>query len=308
VSKMRLVTFKLLNTTNTDNATHVGALLNDDERILDFHTALASTDMVEHLVWFDIDGKWFKHAQELYEEVTTSVKDSDAIAQALVNRSDVQLLAPIPRPGKIVCVGRNYKEHAEETGASIPESPIIFSKFSTAVTGPGQPVVLPPESNKSDYEAELAVIIGRRAKHVSRETALDYVFGYMNFNDVTERGFQSSDKQWQRGKSCDTFAPMGEYIATKDEINDPHDLSIKMRLNGEVMQDSNTSRMIFSIHDLIAFITTSITLEPGDVIATGTPPGVGMARKPPVFLKAGDIMEVEISGLGKLTNPVESSV
>ena len=183
----------------------------------------------------------------------------------------------------------------------------MFSKFATSIVGPETPVVVPAGSEKADYEAELAFVIGRHAKNVSREKALSHVFGYMCLNDVSERGYQFSDSQWQRGKSCDTFAPMGPYVVTADEIPNPHDLAIKLRLNGQVMQDSRTSQLIFDIPQLIEFISRVITLEPGDVIATGTPPGVGFARTPPVFLKPGDRMEVEIEGLGVLVSPVAAA-
>jgi 2-keto-4-pentenoate hydratase/2-oxohepta-3-ene-1,7-dioic acid hydratase in catechol pathway len=167
--------------------------------------------------------------------------------------------------------------------------------------------LLPAVSTQVDFEAELAVVIGRRAKNVKAGDAMNYVFGYTNFNDVSARDFQFADGQWQRGKSCDTFAPMGPYIATADEIADPHALRIQFRLNGETMQDSTTAELIFRIPELIEFLSASITLEPGDVIATGTPPGVGFARKPPVFMKDGDVAEVEIEGLGVLINPVNAT-
>jgi 2-keto-4-pentenoate hydratase/2-oxohepta-3-ene-1,7-dioic acid hydratase in catechol pathway len=167
--------------------------------------------------------------------------------------------------------------------------------------------VIPEGSTQTDYEAELAFVIGRRAKNVTREDALNYVFGYTNFNDVSARDFQFADGQWQRGKSCDTFAPMGPFIATTDEIPDPQDLSIKLRLNGETMQDSNTNQMIFGVVELVEFLSRYIILEPGDVVATGTPPGVGFARKPPVYLKAGDTADVEVEGLGPLSNPVSAA-
>ncbi len=186
----------------------------------------------------------------------------------------------------------------------LPEKPVIFSKFSTAVIAPGEPVVLPATSQQVDYEAELAVVIGRRAKHVKADRAYDYVLGYTAFNDVTARDFQFGDGQWQRGKSCDTFAPMGQTIVTADVVTDPHKLSIKLTLNGKIMQDSNTDQLIFGVPRLIEFISESITLEPGDVIATGTPAGVGFARKPPVFLQPGDEMEVTIETVGGMNNPV----
>ncbi|MGI8810932.1 MAG: fumarylacetoacetate hydrolase family protein [Pyrinomonadaceae bacterium] len=220
------------------------------------------------------------------------------------HRSEVTLGSPVPRPGKIICIGLNYRDHAEESGMAIPTSPIIFSKFSTCIIGAGEAIRIPAGSEQVDYEAELAFVIGRTAKNVTAADAMNYVFGYTNFNDVSARDFQFADGQWQRGKSCDTFAPMGEYLATPEEIGDPHDLKIRFRLNGETLQDSNTSNLIFNIPELIEFLSKSITLEPGDIVATGTPPGVGFARKPPVFLKRGDMAEVEIDGLGKLSNPI----
>ena len=260
------------------------------------------------LEWFDMDGPWFQMARETHD---TLVHDEKALAEArdkgwLVPRRDAYWFAPVPRPGKIICIGLNYRDHAAESKMPIPEKPVVFSKFSTAVIAPGEPVVLPSTSQQVDYEAELAVVIGRRAKHVSADRAYDYVLGYTAFNDVSARDFQFSDGQWQRGKSCDTFAPMGQTIVTTDTITDPHKLSIKLVLNGETMQDSNTDQLIFGVPALIEFLSQSITLEPGDVIATGTPPGVGFARNPPVFLKPGDEMEVLIEGMGGLGNPVIS--
>ncbi|MEZ5344928.1 MAG: fumarylacetoacetate hydrolase family protein [Pyrinomonadaceae bacterium] len=205
----------------------------------------------------------------------------------------------------MICIGLNYRDHAIESGMDIPENPLVFSKFPTSVTGPDEPIILPEGSEKADYEAEMAVVVGKRTKNVSADEAFDYVFGYTNLNDVSERGFQFADGQWQRGKSCDTFAPTGPFIATKDEIPDPHSLSIKLRLNGETLQDSSTNQLIFNVPELISYLSKTVTLEPGDLIATGTPPGVGFARKPPVYLKKGDIVEVEVEGLGTLSNPVE---
>jgi 2-keto-4-pentenoate hydratase/2-oxohepta-3-ene-1,7-dioic acid hydratase in catechol pathway len=258
------------------------------------------------LAWFDMDERWFRTARDT---ATRCEHDATAFAEArekgwLVASQDAYWFAPVPRPGKIVCIGLNYRDHARESGLAVPTTPVIFSKFSSCVIAPGEPVVVPTTSEKMDYEAELAVIIGRRAKHVSVDRAYDHVLGYTAFNDVTARDFQFGDGQWQRGKSCDTFAPMGQTIVTADEIPDPHTLRITMKVNGAVMQDSNTNQLIFRVPELIEFITKSITLEPGDVIATGTPAGVGFARKPPVFLKPGDAMEVEIERIGGLGNPI----
>jgi 2-keto-4-pentenoate hydratase/2-oxohepta-3-ene-1,7-dioic acid hydratase in catechol pathway len=258
------------------------------------------------LAWFDMDERWFRTARDAAMRLE---RDATGFAEArekgwLVPSRDAYWFAPVPRPGKIVCIGLNYRDHAQESGLAVPTTPVIFSKFSSCVIAPGEPVVVPTTSEKVDYEAELAVVIGRHAKHVSADRAYDYVLGYTAFNDVTARDFQFGDGQWQRGKSCDTFAPMGQTIVTTDEIPDPHTLRITMKVNGTVMQDSNTNQLIFRVPELIEFITKSISLEPGDVIATGTPAGVGFARKPPVFLKAGDTMEVEIERIGGLGNPI----
>jgi acylpyruvate hydrolase len=224
--------------------------------------------------------------------------------QAKYRLSVVTLLPPVTRPGKIIAVGLNYRDHALETKQEIPTSPIIFAKFPSSISGPDAPVVLPADDPQGDYEAELAVVIGRKTKAVSEDDALNYVAGYMPLNDVSARRWQFADKQWVRGKSCDTFCPTGPWLTTRDAVPDPHALAIRMRLNGNVMQDSNTSNLIFRIPALIAFISAAITLEPGDIIATGTPGGVGVFRKPPVFLKSGDVMEVDIEGLGVLRNQV----
>lgn len=292
----------------------MGILLHDGERDtgyrLDCASLFGAADRPANpLAWFDMDAPWFKKAREIYELV---VHDAGALAQArengwLVRREDAYWFAPVPRPGKLICIGLNYRDHAAESNMPIPERPVVFSKFSTAVIAPGEAVVLPATSQQIDYEAELAVVIGRRAKCVSATRAYDYVLGYTAFNDVSARDFQFADGQWQRGKSCDTFAPMGQTIVTTDVITQPHILSIKLFLNGKTMQDSNTDQLIFGVPELIEFLSETITLEPGDVIATGTPSGVGFARKPPVFLQPGDEMVVEIEGIGKLGNPVVAS-
>ncbi len=233
-----------------------------------------------------------------------------AMAQGLSARRFVSgaLVAPIPRPGKVLCIGLNYRDHARETGATIPAEPIVFSKFATAVIGPGSPIILPRVSHKVDYEAELVVVMGRRGKNVPAAEAGSYIAGYMNGNDVSARDWQleKPGKQWLLGKTPDTFAPTGPYLVTADEVADSCKLPIRLRLNGQVMQDSSTAELIFSVEQLIEHISKLVTLEPGDLIFTGTPPGVGMARKPPVFLKPGDRVEVEIGGLGTLSNPVQA--
>jgi 2-keto-4-pentenoate hydratase/2-oxohepta-3-ene-1,7-dioic acid hydratase in catechol pathway len=215
-----------------------------------------------------------------------------------------RLAAPIPRPPKIICIGLNYRDHAEESKMAIPTVPVVFSKFATAVTGHLHPIVLPKNSTRPDYEAELAVVIGKGGRHIPEERAMEHVFGYTIFNDVSARDFQMATSQWMIGKTFDTFAPFGPAIVTPDEIGDPHNLAISLTLNGQVMQNSNTSNLIFKIPHLIAHLSSVFTLESGDIIATGTPPGVGFARNPPVYLQPGDECTVRIEGLGELTNPV----
>jgi 2-keto-4-pentenoate hydratase/2-oxohepta-3-ene-1,7-dioic acid hydratase in catechol pathway len=220
---------------------------------------------------------------------------------------EVRLHAPVARPGKIVAIGLNYEDHAAETGAEIPEKPVVFAKYPNTVIGPGEPIRIPPIAEQIDYEAELAVVIGRQARNVSEAEALEYVFGYTNSNDVSARDLQFSEGgQWTRSKSIDTFCPTGPYVATRDEVPDPQNLYIRAILNGEVVQDGTTSKMIFSVAELVSFLSQGMTLEPGDVIITGTPPGVGMARDPQLWMKPGDEVTIEIEGLGTLTNPVEA--
>ncbi|HKC63668.1 MAG TPA: fumarylacetoacetate hydrolase family protein [Pyrinomonadaceae bacterium] len=211
---------------------------------------------------------------------------------------------PAVYPEKILAIGRNYVDHAIEGGAEPPKAPLIFTKLPNSLSAHDAPVVLPTISTQVDYEAELAVVMGRRCRRVSEREALDYIFGYTLINDVSARDLQFGDGQWVRGKGLDTFAPLGPFITTRDEIEDVHSLNIEGRLNGEVMQSSNTGKMIFRVPYLISYISQGITFEPGDVIATGTPEGVGVFRKPPVLLKAGDVFEVMVEKLGTLRNPV----
>ena len=278
---------------------HIGAMI-DEDTIADLTPSVLPMGLTaqEVLKCYDLATDFITPAREAVESGVLPT----------VEIADVKLQAPVPRPGKIICIGLNYMDHVLESGAEVPRAPLIFSKFDTCVAASEDPILLPVGSEQVDFEAELAVVIGRRAKNVRLEDAMDHVFGYTNFNDVSARDMQFADGQWQRGKSCDTFAPFGEYVATKDEIPDPHNLRIQFRLNGETMQDSNTNQLIFKVPELIEYLSRSITLEPGDIIATGTPPGVGFARKPPIFLKDGDVCEVEIEGLGVLINPVVKDV
>jgi 2-keto-4-pentenoate hydratase/2-oxohepta-3-ene-1,7-dioic acid hydratase in catechol pathway len=217
---------------------------------------------------------------------------------------NTKLRAPVPRPPKVICIGLNYRDHAAEAKMTIPEVPTVFSKYGTSVTGHRCPIVLPKNSTKPDYEAEFAVVIGKGGRHIPEDRWRDHVFGYTILNDVSARDFQMATSQWMMGKTFDTFAPMGPVVVTADEIADPHNLRIALRLNGELLQDSNTSNLIFGIGKLIAHLSSVFTLEPGDVISTGTPAGVGFARKPPVWLKPGDEVAVEVEGIGTLVNPV----
>ncbi|PIE33949.1 fumarylacetoacetate hydrolase [candidate division KSB3 bacterium] len=245
--------------------------------------------------------------QSLVNRAQTKLAQSSDISSLswLVPVKNVQLLAPIQNPQKIVAIGQNYRDHCLEQNAPIPERPIIFTKFPTAVIGTGEGITWEPSlTSQVDFEAELAVVIGKRARCVSQTEAFDYVAGYMNANDVSARDLQFGDKQWVRGKSLDTFCPLGPYLITKDEVSDPHNLSIRSILNGEVMQDSNTDNLIFTIPFLIEFASRAFTLFPGDILLTGTPPGVGVFRDPKILLQPGDTITVEVEGLGTLTNPV----
>jgi 2-keto-4-pentenoate hydratase/2-oxohepta-3-ene-1,7-dioic acid hydratase in catechol pathway len=222
----------------------------------------------------------------------------------IVKASEVRLRAPVARPPKIVCVGLNYRDHAEESKMQIPDVPTIFAKFPTAVIGPGEPILLPKNSTRPDYEAEFAFVIGKRGRHIPEDLWRDYVFGYTIMNDVSARDFQLATSQWMMGKTFDTFAPIGPAIVTADEIEDPHTLDISLTLSGEVMQNSNTRHLIFTVPRLISYLSSVFTLEPGDIVSTGTPGGVGFARTPPRYLKAGDEVAIRIQGLGELVNPV----
>ncbi len=215
-------------------------------------------------------------------------------------RGNPRLGPPVNRIGKFMCIGLNYADHAAETGSALPEHPILFMKATSAINGPNDDVVLPRGSTRSDWEVELGVVIGTKAKYVSEEDALSHVAGYCTVNDVSERRFQSKlSGQWTKGKSCDTFGPIGPWLVTADEVPDPQNLSLRCSINGQVMQNGSTTTMVFSVAQIIAHLSGLFTLHPGDVIATGTPPGVGMGIKPePVFLKPGDVMELEVEGLG----------
>ncbi|MBI4551041.1 MAG: fumarylacetoacetate hydrolase family protein [Candidatus Latescibacteria bacterium] len=216
----------------------------------------------------------------------------------------VRLGAPVPRPSKVVCLGLNYRDHAEEQNTPLPERPLLFSKASSCVIGPSDDIVLPADSQQVDYEVEFAIVIGHTATKVSVEAAYEYIAGYTVMNDVSARNVQFEQKQWHQGKSYDTFGPMGPYLVTRDEIPHPHTLNVRLVLNGQTMQNSTTSNLIFNVPYLVSHISKIMTLYPGDVISTGTPAGVGVFRKPPVFLKPGDVVETIIDGIGTMGNRV----
>lgn len=232
-----------------------------------------------------------------------SAAKSSSSPPAQVALSDTELLAPVPRPGKVVAIGRNYREHADEEGVEPPSAPLVFSKWPSSVVGPGADIRWDPDlTGQVDYEAELGVVIGRAARHVAEADALAHVLGYTCINDVSARDLQFGDGQWVRGKSLDTFCPMGPVLVTANEVGDPQDLGISCRVGDEVLQDARTSQMYFSVAEIVSFLSRSFTLEPGDVIATGTPGGVGAFRDPPRFLGDGDVVTVEIERIGRLEN------
>ncbi len=210
-----------------------------------------------------------------------------------------RLGCPVKRPSKIVCIGLNYSDHAKETGAAVPAEPVIFMKSTTAIVGPNDDIMIPEGSEKTDWEVELAIVIGKKASYLDEQNALDYIAGYCLHNDVSERAFQlERGGTWDKGKGCDTFAPIGPWLVTKDEVADVHDLRLWLTLNGEKMQDGTTSNLIFNIPHLIAYVSRFMTLLPGDIISTGTPAGVGLGMNSPVYLKPGDVVELGIDGLG----------
>jgi 2-keto-4-pentenoate hydratase/2-oxohepta-3-ene-1,7-dioic acid hydratase (catechol pathway) len=292
---------------NVPNLVRLGCMLGDNgfdvtkaigEDLLEFPRVVFTLEEVLHVK----DG-----LDILQSQLRTIERASSGIQSYLFNVSDATVHAPVLKPLKLIGIGLNYKDHAEEVKLPLPKQPLIFGMYSNAIIGPGQPIVIPPMSTQLDYEAELAVIIGRKARMVPASAALEYVAGYTMVNDVSARDLQFSDGQWLRGKSFDTFAPMGPYMVTREELGDADGLAIQMRLNGQTMQNSNTRNMVFKVPDLVSYVSHIMTLEVGDVIATGTPAGVGFVREPQVFMKAGDIAEIEIAGIGILRNPVTAA-
>jgi len=236
------------------------------------------------------------------QEALAAVKEWVTVPQG-----SARLHAPIADPAKFICIGLNYKDHAEEAGMQPPKEPPIFPKWNTAILDPGEPILRPRGEKTLDWEVELGVVIGKKARYVSREQALDHVWGYTIVNDASARTFQMLTSQWGAGKICDTLAPVGPYIADRSEIPDPHVLDLKTWVNGTLMQNGNTKNLIFDVRYLVSYLSSLITLEPGDLIATGTPAGVGFTRKPPVVLNPGDSVRLEITGLGTLENPIKDA-
>jgi 2-keto-4-pentenoate hydratase/2-oxohepta-3-ene-1,7-dioic acid hydratase in catechol pathway len=284
---MKLVTFE------QGGRTRIGALV-DNDQVVDFGAAAPSLPQTM---------RGFLGAGATAHTVAQQII-AHAPASSLLRLADVKLRAPVPDPGKIICIGLNYRDHAAETNQPVPDYPTVFSKYGNAVNDPGGAILIPKVTNQVDYEAELGVVIGRRARHVSEADALSYVGGYLPFHDVSARDYQRRTTQWTIGKTFDTFAPMGPALTTADEIPDPHTLDIQLSIGGEVLQKSNTRELIFGVQHLIAYLTAVMTLEPGDVIATGTPSGVGAARNPKRWLLPGEMVRIEIAKLGVLENPV----
>lgn len=273
---MKLIRFGEINKEKT------GIIINDEY----YDTSLLGEDYNEH--FFETNG--LNRLQKFIES------NKDSLPKVSKN---LRLGSPVSRPSKIICIGLNYADHARETNAAIPTEPIIFFKSTTSLIGPFDDVIIPKNSEKTDWEVELALVIGKRASYVVESEALNYVAGYCLHNDLSERQFQlERSGQWVKGKSCDTFAPLGPFLATPDEIADVNNLRLWLTVNASIVQDSNTANFIFKVPYLIAYVSQFMTLLPGDVISTGTPPGVGLGMKPPVFLKEGDIMELGIDGLG----------
>jgi 2,4-didehydro-3-deoxy-L-rhamnonate hydrolase len=273
---MKLIRFGEINKEKT------GIIINDEY----YDTSSFGEDYNEH--FFETDG-----LNRLQKFIESNKDKLPKISKYL------RLGTPVSRPSKIICVGLNYADHARETSAAIPTEPIIFFKSTTSLLGPFDDVIIPKNSEKTDWEVELALVIGKKASYIDESEALNYVAGYCLHNDLSEREFQlERNGQWVKGKSCDTFAPLGPFLATPDEVADVNDLDLWLTVNGKIMQDSNTANFIFKVPFLISYISQFMTLLPGDVISTGTPPGVGLGMNPPVYLKAGDVMELGIQGLG----------
>jgi len=299
---------KLVRFSTNGHAPRLGIL--DGERIVDVQQSLAASLVRRGVVRAqEIADALVPHSTRRFLE--GGVASAEAVAaiteKVTVPRGSARLHAPIHDPGKFICIGLNYKDHAEEAGMPIPKEPPIFPKWNNTVLDPGEAILRPRGSTQLDWEVELGVVIGRQARFVSREQALDHVWGYVNINDVSARDFQFITSQWSAGKIADTFAPIGPWIADRAEIPDPHVLDLKTWVNGTLMQNGSTRNFIFDVRYLVSYLSGIMTLSPGDLIATGTPAGVGFSRKPPIRLQPGDTVRLEITGLGTLENPVKEA-
>lgn len=311
VSIVKLITF------TEQGVSRIGAI--EDGKVIDLHAAfekklesegkLRFKQIAEAYVPQDMNGFLQGGKESLdyaKEAVAFALKHEKYKGKQLVfSKEDVKVEAPVPSPGKMICVGHNYREHILEMGREIPPYPVVFAKFANTVIGPEDDIPHYPISDQLDYEAEFAFVIGKRARNVSQAEALDYVAGYTIVNDVTYRDLQRRTLQWLQGKTVDGSAPMGPWLVTTDELSDPSGLEVVLTVNGEERQRSNTKNLVFSVQYLVEFLSGLMTLEPGDVILTGTPGGVGVARDPQVFLKDGDVVRIEIDGIGALENKVK---
>jgi acylpyruvate hydrolase len=299
---------KLVRFSTSGQSPRIGLLQGD--RIADLQASLAASLGRRGVVRApDIAATLVPASTREFLEGGTATQDAVASITEWVTvpAASARLHAPIADPGKFICIGLNYRDHAEETGNAIPKEPPIFAKWSNAIIDPGEPILRPRGSRQLDWEVELGVVIGRPARYVAREQALDYVWGYTIINDASARDFQMLTSQWMAGKIFETAAPIGPYIADRTEVPDPHTLSLKTFVNDKQVQNGNTKTFIFDVRYLVSYLSGLITLMPGDVIATGTPPGVGLGMKPPVYLNAGDVVRMEITGLGTLENPVKEA-
>jgi 2-keto-4-pentenoate hydratase/2-oxohepta-3-ene-1,7-dioic acid hydratase in catechol pathway len=299
---------KLVRFSTNGQSPRVGVLQGD--RIADLQASLAASLARRGVVRAqDIAATLVPASTREFLEGGAATQDAIAAITEWVTvpAASARLHAPIADPGKFICIGLNYRDHAEETGNAIPKEPPIFAKWSNAILDPGEPILRPRGSKQLDWEVELGVVIGRPARYVAREQALDYVWGYTIINDASARDFQMLTSQWMAGKIFETAAPIGPYIADRTEVPDPHTLTLKTFVNGKQVQNGNTKTFIFDVRYLVSYLSGLITLMPGDVIATGTPPGVGLGMKPPVYLNAGDVVRMEITGLGALENPVKEA-
>jgi 2-keto-4-pentenoate hydratase/2-oxohepta-3-ene-1,7-dioic acid hydratase in catechol pathway len=296
---MRLVTYS-----NAED-TRLGAML-DERTIVDLNRASGGKLPADMLAFLNAGDDAMRTARTTVE-AARAAGNAGASATGVIFPLDLpgtRLEAPVLRPGKVLAIGLNYRDHAEETSAEIPKRPVVFAKMPTCITGPGMPVHLPKVSASLDWEGELCFVIGKEGRHIAEADAMSYVAGFCNGDDLSVRDWQFHSPTWMMGKGFDTHGPIGPWLVTPDEIPDINNLDVKTWVNGELVQSSNTKHLIFGVGAIIEYVSAAFTLEPGDVVFTGTPAGVGVARKPPRFLKAGDTVRVEISGLGVLENPV----